>query len=304
MADPLGHARGHRLVSAAGRLEPYLPEHRLHSPAVDRAALDLPAHVHHLLRRHALVPPSDLPPHARRGARRDGLDPCRQRSHPPAAIADRRVLRRLVSRLHVLSRRTGATQALAAVSDAFLPDGVARWRDRLGAGWPGCTARPAGVFRARVGACRVRGPPRVSGPAHALRIRRACHRVAAVLGRRRRMEHPQLLREHGACHAQFLRRPSCPGVERWHRDLPPVAHPWHHPARHSVSRPRARATPDELLHGNVRHRTSAGVDASFASAAESRRHRARHWNDRDLWQQGRRLPLLRYQSGGDRHRQA
>src|SRR5439155_7825962 len=142
------------------------------------AAVDLPADVHPVFRQHTLVSPSDLPLHARRGAGRHGLDARGYRSHAPAAITDRRVLRRLVSRVHVLPWRALATQALAAVPDALLPDGVARRSDRLGSRRPRGAARPAGVFRAGARTRRLRGAARVPGPTHALRIHRAFRRIA------------------------------------------------------------------------------------------------------------------------------
>ncbi len=53
-----------------------------------------------------------------------------------------------VRRLHVLPRRARAAQAGAALPDALLPDGVARRRDRRGAGRHRRAARAARALRA------------------------------------------------------------------------------------------------------------------------------------------------------------
>ena len=88
----------------------------------------LPAELHSLLRRLALVParPRCREPGGRPG--RHGLDAGRSRADAQARAADRRLLHRAVRCLHVLPRRTGAAQARAALPDAVLPDGVRRRR--------------------------------------------------------------------------------------------------------------------------------------------------------------------------------
>ena len=78
------HARGDRLAAAARGVEPHHAEHRVGAAAVDRAARDLPAHVHPLLRRRAAgtgaTSSSRCSP---RGARREwhGRSPTRGSTH-------------------------------------------------------------------------------------------------------------------------------------------------------------------------------------------------------------------------------
>ena len=65
---------GDGFVPAARRFQSHLPEHCCHPLAVGRAAGDLPAHVHPLLRWQRLVPPRTVRADARRSTRRHGLD--------------------------------------------------------------------------------------------------------------------------------------------------------------------------------------------------------------------------------------
>ena len=178
-AGAVVRARRDRLAAAARRVEPHHAEHRVGAAAVDRAARDLPADVHPLLRRRRLVPARHLPRDARRGARRDGVDAGRPEPHARARAPDRRVLRRPVPRLHVLPRRARAAEARAALPDALLPDDLARRR---------AAARCWSASSRRSCCPRTSSSPAasslcalllaVAGPPRARRVRRA--------GRRRR----------------------------------------------------------------------------------------------------------------------
>ena len=71
-----------RVAAAARRVQSHHAEHRRRAALVDRAAHDLPDHVHPLLRQLAVVPAPDLPGHGRRGPRGDGMDVGRSEAHP------------------------------------------------------------------------------------------------------------------------------------------------------------------------------------------------------------------------------
>ena len=130
----LVHARRHRVAAAPRRVEPHHAEHRGRAAPLDRAARDLPPHVHPLLRRQGLVPARHLSRDAGGGTRRHGLDARRFEAHARARDPDRRVLRRPLPRVHVLPRGARAAEARARAPDALLPDDLAGRRAGLGAG--------------------------------------------------------------------------------------------------------------------------------------------------------------------------
>ena len=111
--------------------QPHHAERRRGAAPVDRAARDLPADLHPLLRRHGLVQARHLPRRCwrRRSASWRGRSPIPTLTHE-LDDPDRRVLRRPVPRLHVLPRRARAPQAGAALPHALLPDDLARRRAR------------------------------------------------------------------------------------------------------------------------------------------------------------------------------
>ena len=75
---------GDRIAAAPRGVQPHHAEHRRRAAAMDRAARDLPADVHPLLRRQGVVPARDLSRDAGGGTRRHGLDARRPEAHARA----------------------------------------------------------------------------------------------------------------------------------------------------------------------------------------------------------------------------
>ena len=254
----LVHARRDGLGPAARRVEPHHAEHRVGAAAVDRAARALSAHVH---------PRASTAP-----AGTSATSSCRwlaaalgvmawtlADSEPHARARDpgRRVLHRPLPRLHVLPRRARAAEARAALSDALLPDDLARRRARRG--------------RSSASSRRWCCPPTSSSPAGSRCARCCCSGrcgattpVFGVLGARRAV-HDDRLRDLGrhassttnaiSAVAQLLRRAARAGGR--HGDAPATAAAWS-TARSctatSTCDPTLAHAADDLLHGHVRHR--------------------------------------------------
>ncbi len=221
-------------------------------------------------------------------------------------IADRRVLRRALPRVHVLPRRARAAEARAELPDAVLSDDLARRRRRLGAGRDRRAARAARVFRAG------RRPRRCARCCSLWQVRRqhavfGCSRRAAVVATvgcgvwavrefyddvivaTRNFYGVLRVTEWGARRARTIAARSSTARSCTAR---------------SSSRRTSRRQADDLLH--ARPPASAGCSSRCIRAwiRSSRRDRPRHRDDRDLRREGRRLPLLRHQPGRDRHRAA
>ena len=191
-----------------------------------------------------------------------------------------------------------------ALPDALLPDDLARRRARLGARRDRRAARAARVLRARRSG---------SSPARCCCCGR-CAATALVFGvlavavadRDDRLRH--LGRAASSTTTRSSRTRNFYGVLRVQesatrrRQAAPVADPRHDPARQ-------RSTCDPDVPPRSRPPTTRDAPASAAllealhpthDAAQGRRDRPRHRHARDLRRQGRRLPLLRHQSGRDR----
>ncbi len=161
-ATALVRAGGNQFRDAAGGDRPHHAERRRGSAAVDRSAVALSHHLHPLLRRRRVVSPRDLPCDARGGARRHGLDAGRPEADARAGDPDRRVLRGILHRVHVLPRRTRDLQAGAPVPDALLPDDRSRRRAGVGARRRCGASRLFRQLRSRHRARRVRAAAAVA----------------------------------------------------------------------------------------------------------------------------------------------
>ena len=271
--------------------------------AVDRAARDLPAHVHPLLRRHGLVPARALSRDARRGARRDGVD------------ARRSEARRTSSRCRSACSAAGLFLACMFCHGELVrlkpaPRYLTRFYLMISLGGAvgsvlvGIVAPlvlPA-YFELAVGLVAVRAAAAVAGAPRRIRSS-ACSRVAALLATIgcgvwaiREFYDDTIVATrnfYGVLRVQEY------GARR--REPPPLAHPRHDHARHAVPGAGSAAQADDLLH--ARRRASAACSRRCIralDAAQGRRDRPRHRHARGLRREGRRLPLLRHQSRRDR----
>ncbi len=223
-AAPVVRARGDEQRAAAVGHEPHHAEHRGGAAAVDRAADDLPADVHPLLRKQ--------PPGIR--AKRC----CRSRPRRSASWRGASPIRGLT---HELELQLGVfcvglfivcmfchgelarLKPAPALPDALLPDGFARRRGRRRARRHRRAARPARVLRAAAGADRRRVPPRLAGARRRARLRVARDRRRHRDDRMRDLARHRLLRHDDRHRAQFLRRAARAGERRRRREPAPHA---------------------------------------------------------------------------------
>ena len=237
------HARGDRVAAAARRVEPHHAEHRRGAAAVDRAARDLPPHVHPLLRRHG----------AGIGAR-----PSWRCSRPGSAVmgwtlADPKLT-------HELAIQIGVFCAGLFLACMFCHGELVRLKPApkyltrfylmislggaLGSALVGHrrAAGAARVLRARGRARARRGAAALAGAARARRVQRA---------RRRGGPRDRRLHRHGRSASSTRTRSSpraistaccaCRSSADERRQPPPLADPRHDPARHAVPVAGARA---------------------------------------------------------------
>ena len=149
------------------------------------------------------------------------------------------------------------------LSDALLPDDLARRRARLG----------AGRASSRRSCCRrTSSSPAGSSSPHCC----CCGRCGAATSSSARSPPPRVLVTIGCAvwaivefyddtivaDAQLLRRAARAGARPRHRQPSPLADPRHDPARHAVPGAGIPPAADDLLHADVGHRAAARSAAS------------------------------------------